>query len=76
MKFIDTYSEETYSMTDMHRMWKEFKVEDHENHADSFLDEMAEIMMATINGRNDLEIVGMTASEISRITVKLLRRMN
>lgn len=74
MKFIDTYSEETYSMADMHRMWIEFKAEDSENHSDNFLDEITNILDATIRGRNDLEIVGMTKTEIMHIFGKLLNR--
>lgn len=41
------------------------------NHAPDFKTELFEILMATINGRNDLEILSMTHREISSLTLRL-----
>ena len=43
------------------------------NYDQSFLVYMSEIMMDTINGRNDLEFLNMTVREINDLTLKLLK---
>ena len=43
------------------------------NYDQSFLVYMSEIMMDTINGRNDLEFLNMTVREINDMTLKLLK---
>ena len=60
-----------YTVADLKRDWTQFRMEDPDNHAASFQIELFEILMATINGRNDLEITGMTPREISNITLRL-----
>ena len=71
MRFIDLNDDRVFTMSDLHRDWTQFRTEDPENHADSFRIEFFEILMATINGRNDLEITGLTHKEISNITLRL-----
>ena len=71
MKFIDLNDDREYTVADLHTDWVQFRKEDPENHAASFGIEMLEILMATINGRNDLEITGMTPREISNIIIRL-----
>ena len=71
MRFIDMNDERVYTMSDLHRDWTQFRSEDPENHAASFRIELFEILMATINGRNDLVITGLTHQEISNITLRL-----
>ena len=71
MKFIDLNDDRVYTPADLKRDWVQFRKEDPENHAESFQIEFFEILMATINGRNDLEITGMTPREISNITLRL-----
>ena len=46
-----------------------------ENHADTLAGEVLNLMMATISGRNDLEIVGMKPREIGQMIYKLARRI-
>ena len=70
MKFIDLNDDRIYTIADLKNDWNEFK-EDTENHANSFKVEFFEILMATINGRNDLEIIGMTPREISNYIMRL-----
>ena len=71
MKFIDLNDDRVYTIADLKKDWQEFRAEDPENHALDFKTELFEILMATINGRNDLEILGMTHREISSLTLRL-----
>lgn len=57
MKLIDTYDGKMYSLYDLHKEYKVFRSEDPENHADNFQTELFEILMATVNGRNDMDVV-------------------
>ncbi len=71
MQFIDLNDTRVYTLQDLHTDWQEFREEDPENHADCFQIEFHEILMATINGRNDLEILGLTHREVSDLTLRL-----
>lgn len=71
MKFIDRNDDRVYTPADLKRDWEVFRAEDPENHAESFQIEFFEILMATINGRNDLEIIGMTPQEVSNYIISL-----
>ncbi len=71
MRFIDLNDDREYTVADLHRDWAQFREEDPENHAASFGIEMHEILMATVNGRNDLEITGPTHLEISNLIMRL-----
>ena len=71
MRFIDGNDGREYTLPDLRRDWQSFREEDPENHADSFRIEMLEILMATINGRNDLDIIGLTPREVSHIILHL-----
>ena len=71
MRFKDLNDDRIYTLRDLHRDWHTFREEDPWNHAEDFKTELFEILMATINGRNDLEITGMTPREISNITLRL-----
>ena len=71
MRFIDGNDGLVYTLPNLHRDWQAFRKEDPEGHAESFRIEMLEILMATINGRNDLEIVGLTPREVSKYITTL-----
>ena len=71
MRFIDLNDGHIYTLADLKKDWQEFRAEDPENHADRFQLEFFEILMATINGRNDLEILGLTHREVSNLTIRL-----
>lgn len=71
MKFIDLNDNRVYTLQDLRRDWAQFREEDPENHAPNFKTELFEILMATINGRNDLEIVGLTHREVSNFIISL-----
>ena len=71
MRFIDMNDDHIYTLADLKKDWQEFRAEDPENHAPDFKTELFEILMATINGRNDLEILGLTHREVSNLTIRL-----
>ena len=71
MKILDLYDMQEHPLPDIYNAWKEFRSAEPYNHADTFGVELLEILMATINGRNDLEIVGMTPAETSRYIIRL-----
>ena len=71
MRFIDLNDNRVYTLSDMYTDWQAFRAEDPENHAESFRIEFFEILMATINGRNDLDIIGMTPRETSNLILRL-----
>ena len=71
MRFIDLNDDRVYTLSDLHTDWYAFRAEDLENHAESFRIEFFEILMATINGRNDLDIIGMTPRETSNLILRL-----
>ena len=76
MKFQDMNTDEIYSIKDLYKDWKTFKEEDPENQCETFRAELLEIIMATINGRNDLQIIGMTGKEVSNSVIKLMKQIN
>ena len=71
MRFIDLNDDRVYTPADLKRDWAQFREEDPENHAERFKIEFFEILMATINGRNDLEILGLTHREVGNIILRL-----
>ena len=71
MRFIDLNDDRVFTLSDLHRDWTQFRQEDPDNHAASFRIEFFEILMATINGRNDLDIIGMTPKETSNLILRL-----
>lgn len=71
MRFIDNYSDMEYSIKDLFNDYKTFKLEEPYNHCENFKTELLEIMLASINGRNDFDIIGLTSNEIEKIILKL-----
>lgn len=61
LREIDTGMELT--LPELRQEWQEFRAEDPDNHADNFMTELHEILMATVNGRNDCHIVGLSPTE-------------
>ena len=71
MRFKDLNDGRPYTLSDLRKDWLALRREEPENHAESFGIEMLEILMATVNGRNDLEIIGMTQRETDRLITRL-----
>lgn len=69
LKEIDTGRELT--LPELHREWQAFRSEDTVNHADDFMTELFEILMATVNGRNDCDVVGLTPTETSDYIISI-----
>ena len=75
MRFIALCDDREYTIADLKHDWAQFRAEDPDNHAASFQIEFFEILMATINGRNDLEITGLTPRETSNIIIRLRAKL-
>jgi hypothetical protein len=75
MKFIDLNDDRVYTVADLKNDWEALRAEDQENQAEGFQIELLEILMATINGRNDLEIIGMTPQEVTNYIFRLRDRV-
>lgn len=73
LKEIDTGRELT--LPELRREWQEFRAEDPDNHAVDFMTELYDILMATVNGRNDCDIVGLTPSETSDYIITIRKAM-
>ena len=71
MRFIDLNDSHTYTLSALKKEWEELRAADPENHAQDFKTELFEILMATVNGRNDMDIIGPTPREISNIIIRL-----
>ena len=71
MRFIDLNDSHTYTLADLKKEWEELRAADPVNHAQDFKTELFEILMDTVNGRNDMDIIGPTPREISNIIIRL-----
>ena len=71
MKLYDMNTDTEYSLPALYREWKSLRKEDPVNHSDNFRSELFGILMATVNGRNDCEIIGYTGKEISSIIIRI-----
>lgn len=66
MKLYDIETEKSYTIPELFTDWKAFRKAEPWNHAERFTAELFEILMATVNGRNDCDVIGPTASELDR----------
>lgn len=73
MRFIDMNDDKIINTSDLYKEYKEFSKEDPYNHSETFKAEYFNILMATINGRNDMDIIGMKPIEIEHI-IKRIRK--
>ena len=71
MKLIDLNDDRVYTITDLKKDWQVFRAQEPENHVPDFKTEVFEILMATINGRNDLDVIGLTPRETSHLIFRL-----
>ena len=80
MKFMDLNDRRTYTLSEIRKEWELLRNLEPENHAQDFRTELFEILMATVNGRNDLEVIGLTHREtdrlISRLRTQLLNQVS
>ena len=71
MKFIDLTDDREFTLADLKRDWARFREEDPWNYPADFRTELFEILMATVNGRNELDIIGLTPRETDRLIRRL-----
>ena len=71
MKFMDLNDRRTYTLPEIRKEWELLQNQEPENHAQDFRTELFEILMATVNGRNDLEVIGLTHRETDRLICRL-----
>lgn len=71
MKLFDIDSEKLYSLQELKSEYSQFNEADPVNHCDTFTVELYEIIMATINGRNNCDVCGMTPRELSGYIARL-----
>lgn len=77
MKFYDMNRDVFYTLQCIKNDFTEFKAEDPENYEQyaSFTAYVPVLMMDTISGRNDLEIIGLTPDEIERLINALWKKI-
>lgn len=75
MKFVDLNDNSVITLSEIRKDWADARAEDPENTAPDFLTEIFEILVATVNGHNDLEIVGPTPRETDRLIQRLRARL-
>lgn len=76
MIMIDRNDNTAVSTKTLFEEWKTLKETEPENHQAAFTMELLEIILATINGRNDMEITGIPAKELDRIIARLAFKAN
>ena len=75
MKLMEIDTGRTLNLPELRREWQEFRAEDPDNHADDFPTELHEILMATVNGRNDCDVVGLTPTELTHYILTLRNKI-
>jgi hypothetical protein len=60
-----------YSLPELKTEYQIFRKTDPVNHAPTFKTELFEILMATINGRNDCQVVGLVPAELSCYIIRI-----
>ena len=71
MLFIDTNDGSPVTLRDIANDYASLKAENPDEYPPSLKLEFLEILLAAINGRNDLEIVGITHRETNRMIARL-----
>ena len=75
MYLVDLNDGKTYSLPALHAEWQELRKEDPENHAETFALEFFQILDATLRGRNDVDVVGLTGPETLRLFTRLMKEV-
>ena len=75
MRLIEIDTGRAMTLPDLRRDWIAFKADDPFNHADDFTTELYEILMATVNGRNDCDVDGLTPTETCNYILALREKI-
>ncbi len=76
MRFKDTLSGDIYTLQTLYRDYLRFRNECPDEYPATFKAELLEIMLATVNGRNDLEVIGLPPAEIDRFILRLRKKLS
>lgn len=76
MRLIDTETGGTLGLEYLKEEYEALRRTEPENHQSTFKAELLEILLATVNGRNDCEITGLTAREVNRYILRLRPMVN
>ncbi len=75
MRFIDDWQEPVITLRDLKAEWVVMHQQEPYNFADTFKEHLLNLILATINYRNDMEIIDMTPAEVQRFINGLRRRI-
>jgi len=75
MKLYDIDTGDIYSLPVLKQEWETYRKAEPWNHAETFPAELYVIVMDTINGRNDCDIIGFKPSEISGFLARLYSKI-
>ena len=75
MYLVDLNDGKMYGLPALHAEWQELRKEDPANHSDTFKREFFDILDATLRGRNDMDIAGLTAPETFRLFTRLMKEV-
>ena len=75
MTLFDLEVDREYSLSDLHRDWMQFRSEEPYNHADTFTAELHEILMASVNGRNNCDVIGLTPRETCNYIIRIRKKL-
>ena len=64
-----------YTLPELYTDWNDFRKDDPWTHAEDFKTEIFELLMATVNGRNNLEILGLVPREIDKLIQRIRREI-
>ena len=71
MKLYDDNADKLYSLQELKAEYQTLRKTDRYNHAPDFKTELFCVLMATINGRNDCSVIGLSPAELSRYIIRI-----
>lgn len=74
-KDMGTWKEDTITTNGIYKEWKQLRKEEPENHAETFMEEILNIIEATVYEQNDFTIIDRTPKEIKRIIARIRNKV-
>ena len=71
MKLVDMITDRATTMPELYAMYMDFRATDPGNHAETFRTELYNILMDTVNGRNDFRVDYLTPAEAEKIVAQM-----
>ena len=75
MRLMDIDTDREIFLSELHHDWLTGRIEDPVNYEEDFITEMYVILMDTINGRNNCDVIGLTPSELNNYILKLRNKV-